>query len=96
MLQRKSTGAEEKVVLDTDYADDMVILDNSRDGLQESTDLLDHCCSYAGLWMDAKKTQCMAISRSSSQRPYIRSDYIEREEVEGEPVEQVSDFMHKY
>ena len=60
MLQRKSKDVEEKVVLDTDYADDMAILDNSRDGLQ---DLLAHYCSYAGLRIKAKKTQCMAISR---------------------------------
>ena len=81
------------MILDTDYADDMAILDNSRDGLQESTDLLAHYCSYAGLRINAKKTQCMAISRSASQRPYLRSDYIELE-VEGEPVEHVSDFMY--
>ena len=33
----------------------------------------------------------MAISRSASQRPYLRIDYIE---LEVEPVEQVSDFMY--
>ena len=93
VLQKKSKGVDEKVVLDTDYADDMAILDNSRDGLQESTDLLAHYCSYAGLRINAKKTQCMAISRSASQRPYLRGDYVELE-VEGEPVEQVSNFVY--
>ena len=93
VLQKKSKGVEEKVVLDTDYADDMAILDNSRDGLQESTDLLAHYCSYAGLRINAKKTQCMAISRSASQRPYLRGDYVELE-VEGDPVEQVSNFVY--
>ena len=49
------------MVLDTDYADDMVIMDNSTGGLQESTDLLAHYSSYAGLKINAKKTKCMAI-----------------------------------
>ena len=77
MLQKKSKDVEEYVVLDTDYADDMVILNNSKDGLQESTDLLAHNCSYAGSRINAKKTQCMAISRSASRRPYLRGDYVE-------------------
>ena len=87
VLQKKSKGVEEKVVLDIDYADDMAILDNLRDGVQESTDLLAHYCSYADLRI--KKTRCMAISRSASQHPYLRSDY-----VEGEPVKQVSNFVY--
>ena len=33
VLHKKSKGIDEKVVLDTDYADDMAIMDNSRDGL---------------------------------------------------------------
>ena len=56
MLQKNYKGLQEKVVLDTDYADDMAIQDNSRDGLQESTDLLDRYCSYTGLRIYAKKT----------------------------------------
>ena len=89
VLQKKSKGVEEKVVLDIDFADDMAILDNSRDGILESTDRLAHYCSYAGLRINTKKTQCMAISRSASQRPNLRGDY-----VEGEPVEQVSNFVY--
>ena len=89
LLQRKSKGVEEKVILDIDYADDMAILDNLRDGVQKSTDLLAHYCSYAGLRINAKKTRCMAISRSASQHPYLRSDY-----VEVEPVKQVSNFVY--
>ena len=46
VLHNKSKGVDEKVVLDTDYADDMAIMDNSRDGLQESTDLLARYSSY--------------------------------------------------
>ena len=48
---------EEKVILDTDYADDMAIMDNSGEGLQESTDLLVHYSSYAGLRINAKKSE---------------------------------------
>ncbi|KAL5264214.1 hypothetical protein ACHWQZ_G005334 [Mnemiopsis leidyi] len=93
VLQKKDKKNEEKVVLDTDYADDMAIMDNSTDGLQESTDLLAHYCSYAGLRINAKKTQCMAISKSASQRPDNKKDCIELE-VGGEPVEQVSNFVY--
>ena len=93
VLRKKFKGVEEKVVLDTDYADDMAILNNSRDGLQESTDLLAHYRSYAGWRINTKKTQCMAISRSVSQRPYLRVDYVELE-VDGEPAEQVNDFFY--
>ena len=42
VLQKKFKSVEEKMVLDTDYAYDMAILDNLRDGLQASTDLLAH------------------------------------------------------
>ena len=93
VLHKKSKGVDEKVVLDTDYADDMAIMDNSRDGLQESTDILAHYSSYAGLKINAKKTKCMAVSKCASQRPYIEEDYIELE-VNGEPVEQVSNFVY--
>ena len=93
LLQKESKDRNEVVVLDTDYADDMAVLDNASHGLQESTDLLAHYCGYAGLRINAKKTQCMAISKSASQRPYNVNDCIELE-VEGEPVDQVSNFVY--
>ena len=93
ILQKETKTVEEKVILDTDYADDMAILDNTEEGLQESTDLLAHYSSYAGLRINAKKTQCMAVSKCASQRPYTKSDCIELS-VEGEPVEQVSNFVY--
>ena len=93
ILQKETKTVEEKVILDTDYADDMALLDNTEEGLQESTDLLAHHSSYAGLRIDARKTQCMAVSKCASQRPYTRSDCIELS-VEGEPVEQVSNFVY--
>ena len=43
-LQHASPGVEGKYLLDTDYADDMALLDNTKEGLQETTDLL---CKYS-------------------------------------------------
>ena len=42
-LHHTSSGLEEKHILDTDYADDVALLDNSKEGLQESSDLV---CQY--------------------------------------------------
>ena len=93
VLLKEAKGVEKRVVLGTDYADDMAIMDNSTGCLQESTDLSAHYSSYAGLKINAKKTKWMAISKCASQRPYIEDDYIELE-VAGEPVEQVSNFIY--
>jgi len=93
VLQKEAKNTTEKVVMDMDYADDMAVMDNTRDGLQESTDLLAHYSSYAGLKINAKKTQCMVVSKCASQRPYIERDTIDLA-VEGEPVEQVSNFLY--
>ena len=41
--------------MDTDYADDMAVMDNTEGGLQESTDLIARYSSYAGLKINAKK-----------------------------------------
>ena len=79
--------------MDTDYTDDMAVIDNTEDGLQESTDLIAHYRSYAGLKINAKKTQCMVVNKYASQRPYTKRDTIELT-VEGEPVEQVSNFVY--
>jgi len=56
ILQKELKDVEEKVVMDTDYADDMAVMDNTEDGFQESTDLIAHYSSYAGLKINAKKT----------------------------------------
>ena len=39
------------------------VMDNTEGGLQESTDLIAHYSSYAGLKVNAKKTQCMVVSK---------------------------------
>ena len=93
VLQKELKGADEKVVMDSDYADDLAVMDNTEEGLQESTDLIAYYTSYAGLKINAKKTQCMAISKCASQRPYTERDSIMLT-VEGEPVEQVSNFVY--
>ena len=56
ILQKELKGVEEKVVMDTDYANDMAVMDNTDDGLQESTDLIAHYSTYDGLKISAKKT----------------------------------------
>ena len=65
LLQLPAPGVEEKHLLDTDYADDMAMLDNSKEGLQETTDLLYKYSAYAGLKINAGKTQSMAVSKSA-------------------------------
>ena len=69
------------MVLDPDYADDMAIMDNSTDG---------HYYSSAGLRINVKKTECMAVCASASQCPYHKKECIELE-VGGE---QVSNFIY--
>ena len=71
VLQRAITSSDEDtVIMDTDYADDMALLNNCKDGLQESTDLLCKYAAQAGLCVNAKKTEAMAIAKNTSQRPY--------------------------
>ena len=87
------TEKEGKHRLDTDYADDMALLDNKGVGLQETTDLLSKNSDYAGLKINVTKTKCMAVSKSASQRPYTEKDSLDIT-VDGEPVEQVSHFTY--
>ena len=42
MLVRDPVGKNHATLLDTDYADNMAMLDDNKDGLQESTDLLSY------------------------------------------------------
>ena len=92
-LQCESSRVEEKHILDTDYADDMALQDNTEEGLQETTDILCKYSAYAGLKINAGKTKCMAVSKCASQRPYCRKDILDIS-VEGLPIEQVSNFTY--
>ena len=69
VLQNELKVEDEIVVMESDYADDLAVMDNTEEGLQESTDLIAYYTSYAGLKINANKTQCMAISKCASQRP---------------------------
>ena len=89
LLQLPAPGVEEKHLLDTDDADDMAMLDNSKEGLQKTTDLLCNYSAYVGLKINAGKTQSMAVSKSASQRPYSKDI-----NVEGLPIQQVSSFTY--
>lgn len=80
-------------VMDTDYADDMALLDNTKPGLQETTDLLCKNSSLAGLKANAKKTQVMVIGKNTTQRPYTEEGTFDIN-VEGYPVKQVSTFTY--
>ena len=80
-------------VTDLDYADDMTTLDNSKEGLQETTDLLAHYSSYGGLDINVKKTKSMAASKNADQRPYDEKSTLNLY-INGIPIEQVTDFIY--
>ena len=53
-LQYESSRVEEKHILDTDYADDMALLDSTEEGLHETTDLLCKYSAYEGLKINGR------------------------------------------
>jgi len=93
VLLQETPGQPAVSVLDTDYADDMALLDNTKPGLQETTDLLCKNSSLAGLKANAKKTQVMAVGKHTTQRPYTEEGTLSVT-VEGCPAEQVSTFTY--
>ena len=80
-------------VTDLDYADDMAALDNTKEGLQETTDLLAKFSSYSGLKINVGKTKSMAASKNADQRPYNEKSTLDLS-IDGTPVEQVSNFTY--
>ena len=70
--------------MDTDYADDMAVIDNTEGRLQESIDLTLTTALMLG-WRTPKR-QCMVVSKCASQRPYTERYTIELT-AEGAPVE---------
>lgn len=88
-----SPDQDDVVVLDTDYADDMAVLDNSKEGLQETTDLLCMFSAYAGLKVNAGKTKSMAVAKNTSQQPFTEQCSLDIT-VDTLPVEQVSHFQY--
>ncbi|XP_078700049.1 uncharacterized protein LOC144926882 [Branchiostoma floridae x Branchiostoma belcheri] len=93
VLQKETHDKPSVSVLDTDYADDMALLDNTKTGLQETTDLLCKNSSLAGLKANAKKTQAMVVGKHTTQRPYTEVGTLDIK-VEGSQVEQVSRFTY--
>ena len=66
VLQEGTEELEEEAVMDTDYADDMAVLDGTKDGLQETTDLQSHYAAYSGLKINSGKTKTMASGAFNS------------------------------
>ena len=94
VLQRPAAASQEEVtVLDTDYADDMALMDSTKDGLQETTDLLCKYAAQAGLRINVRKTEVMAVAKNTSQRPYTEEGTVDIS-VEGSLVQQVSNFTY--
>ena len=94
VLERSQTPLDDDTtLLDADYADDMAVLDDKKDGLQETTDLLCKFAGFAGLKVNAEKTKSMAMGKNTSQRPYTEETTIDIK-VEDMPVQQVSDFTY--
>ena len=93
VLQERTAELEEEAVMDSDYAVNMAVLDGTKDGLQETTDLLSHYAAYSELKIDSGKTKTMAISKQASQRPYTEACTLNTTE-DGVRVEQVSLFTY--
>jgi hypothetical protein len=94
VLLRPTTASHEKVtILDTDYADDMALLDNSKDGIQETTDLLRKYADQAGLRINAKKMEVMAVAKNTTQQQYTEEGTVNIT-IEDSSVLQVSDFTY--
>ena len=71
----------------------MTWLDNSEEGLQETTDLLCMYGAQGGLIITGKKTEAMVIGKATSQRPYTKEATVNMT-VEDTPVQKVSDFTY--
>ena len=94
MLQKSGTSSYEEInLLDVDYADDMDLLDNSKDGLQETTDFLCKYAAQADLRINVKKTEVMAIIKDTTQRPYTEESTVDIT-VDSSLLQQVSNFKY--
>ena len=93
MLQRPAEVFRGKVtLLDTDYADDTALMDSTKDGLQETTDLLCNFAVQAGVRISERKPEVMVVA-NISQRPYTEEGAADIS-VEGSLVQQVSNFTY--
>ena len=93
LQQRQSSRLPEKNIMDLDYADDIAAMDNTAEGLQETTDNIVKYSAYGGLRMNAKKTECMVIGKDTSQQP-LPKNRTANITVEGNSVKQVTEFTY--
>ena len=69
-------------------------MDSTKDGHQETTDLLCKYAAKAGLKINVRKTdEVMAVAKNTSQRPYTEEDTVDIS-VEGSLAQQVSNFTY--
>ena len=68
------------------YADDLIILSETNQGLQESMDKLSHYCTQWGLTVNINKTKCMVAKSNIS--------LVSKLTYNNEVIEQVSSFKY--
>ena len=94
VIQKSGTSSYEEInLLDVDYSDDMALLESSKDGLQETTDLLCKYAAQAGLRINVKKTEVMAIGKDTTHRPYTEESTVDIT-VDSSLLQQVSNFKY--
>ena len=93
LQKRLSSRIPAKYVTDADYADDLAVLDDSKDGLQESTNAIADYCSLGGLTINVKKTKCMNIAKYHKQRRFTENEVLDID-VYGNPIDQVTSFTY--
>ena len=93
LQHRQSSRQPKKCVTDLDYADDIAAMDNTAEGLQETTDNIAKYCGIGGLKMNAKKTEAMVIGKDTSQHPLSKERMVDIT-VDGNPVKQVTQFTY--
>ena len=93
-LQRRlSSRCPEKHVTDINYSDDLGVLDDSKEGLQESIDKILKHGRKAGLQINVKKTKVMSIDKNISQQPFPEHKNLNIK-IHGETLEQVTSFVY--
>ncbi|KAL5246977.1 hypothetical protein ACHWQZ_G018993 [Mnemiopsis leidyi] len=93
LQHRQSSRQPEKCVTDLDYADDIAALDDTPEGLQETTDNIAKYCGVGGLKMNAKKTESMVFGKDASQHLLPKDRTLDLT-VDGNLVKQVTQFTY--
>ena len=93
LQQRQSSRHPENCVMDLDYVDDIAALDNTAEGLQETTDNIAKYCAFGGLKMNARKTETMVVVKDTTQQP-LPKDKTVNITIEGNPVKQITQFTY--